>query len=243
MVYLIPCRDNEIAIVRKKIVSVIEMNILPLFSFLAGFASILSPCILPLIPVFIGYFLAKKKKIEIFSFILGLFSIFLIFIILTMVFTAAINHYLYYIRIIASLILITLGTAILFNKNILNISPPHYNLDSGKNQDDNNENILKLIKSSFITGSLTSLAWAPCYGTYLISLISFSVATENTFYSGVNLLIYTLGFGLSLFIIGFLISAINIQKLINKADLINKISGILIILGGIYLLWIQFFGY
>jgi len=241
------------------------MDIIPLFSFLAGIASILSPCILPIIPVLIGYFLAKKKKIEIISFILGLFSIFLLFIILTMVFTAAINQYLYYIRIIASLILITLGTSILLNKNILNISQPSYNFDSsGKTENNKNENneakdnqnkdnennknnenrgTLKLAKSSYIIGLLTSLAWAPCYGTYLISLISFSVSTEDIIYSGFNLLIYTLGFGLSLFVIGFLISTINIQKLVKKTDLINKISGILIIIGGIYLLWIQFFGY
>jgi len=190
--------------------------------------------------VLIGYFLPKKKKIEIISFILGLFSIFLFFIILTMVFTAAINYYLHYVRIIASLILITLGTAILLNKNILNISHSTYNFDSIHK---NNKNTLKLVKYSYILGLLISLAWAPCYGIYLISLISFSVSTGNIFYSGINLAIYTLGFGLSLFIIGFLISTINIQKLINKADLINKISGILIIIGGIYLLWIQFFGY
>ena len=232
------------------------MEILPLFSFFAGVASILSPCILPIIPVIVGYFLAKKKKIELFSFLLGLFSIFLIFIILTIVFTAAINHYLFYIRIIASLILISLGIAILINKNILNLNSNYNFYPKIKNQDDDNkenenenkeknvnQSTLKLAKSSYIIGSITSLAWAPCYGTYLLSLISFSVATGNTFYSGVNLLFYTLGFGLTLFIIGFLVSSINIQKIINKADLINKISGILIIIGGIYLLWIQFFGY
>ena len=220
------------------------MNIIPLFSFLAGVASILSPCILPIIPVLIAYFLAKKKKIEIISFILGIFSIFLLFIILTIMFTAAINQYLMYIRVIASLILITLGTSILLNKNILNITWPTYNFDSiGKNKDNENRSTLKLAKSSYVMGLLTSLAWAPCYGTYLISLISFSVSTGNIFYSGVNLIIYTLGFGLSLFVIGFLISTVNIQKLINKGDLINRISGILIIIGGIYLLWIQFFGY
>ena len=241
------------------------MEILLLFSFLAGVGSILSPCILPIIPVLVGHFLEKKKKIEIISFILGLFSIFILFIILTMIFTAAINYYLFYIRIIASLILIILGISILLNKNILNIKNSNYTLDldsknkdnknnennkdnkdnenNKDNKDNKNKNILKIIKSSYILGSLTSLAWAPCYGAYLISLISFSVSTQNIFYSGVNLLIYTLGFGLSLFIIGFLISTINIQKLINNADLINKISGILIIIGGIYLLWIQFFGY
>ena len=220
------------------------MNIIPLFSFLAGIASILSPCILPIIPVLIGYFLAKKNKIEIISFNLGLFSIFLLFIILTMVFTAAINQYLMYIRLIASLILIILGASILLNRNILNIAQSTYNFDSSaKNNDNENKSTLKLAKSSYILGLLTSLAWAPCYGTYLISLISFSVSTGNTFYSGVNLLIYTLGFGLSLFVIGFLISTINIQKLVKNVDLINKVSGILIIIGGIYLLWIQFFGY
>ena len=118
--------------------------------------------------------------------------------------------------------------------NISNISGIKWNENKGT---------LKLVKSLYVIGLLTSLEWAPCYSVYLISLTLFSVSTGNTFYSGVNLVIYILGFGLSLFIIGFLISTINIQKLINKADLINKISGILIIIGEIYLLWIQFFGY
>ena len=219
------------------------MNIIPILSFLAGIASILSPCILAILPVFIANFLRKKKKIEIISFILGLFSIFLFFIILTMIFTAAINYYLNYIRIIASLVLIGLGAAVLLNKNIFNISS-NYNFDSTSiNKDNDSKTSFKLFKSSFTLGLLTSLAWSPCYGTYLLSLISFSVSTGNLFYSGINLLIYTLGFGLSLFVIGFLVSYINIQKLINKGDLINKITGILIIIGGIYLLWIQFFGY
>jgi len=80
------------------------MNIGPLFSFLAGMASILSPCIIPVIPIVIGQSLINRKISDILSFIIGFYSIFTLIIILTVIFTAAVNYYLFYFRIIASII-------------------------------------------------------------------------------------------------------------------------------------------
>ncbi len=201
------------------------MDIVPLFSFLAGIASVLSPCVLPVIPLVIGYTLVERKKTEILAFVMGLFLIFTITIVLTMVFTAAINYYLHYFRIIASLILIALGIMIIANKNIFKLSVT---------PDSNRRGVI----GSFMWGLLTSLAWAPCYGSYLIALITFSISTGNIFYSALNLLLYTAGFSISIFVLGILISSVNIEKLAGKADLIRKISGILIAGAGIYMIWL-----
>jgi len=201
------------------------MDIVPLFSFLAGIASVLSPCVLPVIPLVIGYTLVERKKTEILAFVMGLFLIFTITIVLTMVFTAAINYYLHYFRIIASLILIALGIMIIANKNLFKLSVT---------PDSNQRGVI----GSFMWGLLTSLAWAPCYGSYLIALITFSISTGNIFYSALNLLLYTAGFSISIFVLGILISSVNIEKLAGKADLIRKISGILIAGAGIYMIWL-----
>ncbi len=202
------------------------MNIIPLFSFLAGIASVLSPCVLPVIPILIGYTLIERRKTEILAFVMGLCLIFTITIVLTIVFTAAINYYLHYFRIIASLILIALGIMIITNKNLFKFS---------QTQNSNRKGVF----GSFMWGILTSLAWAPCYGTYLIALITFSISTGNTLYSALNLLLYAAGFFISIFVIGFLVSSANIEKLAKKADLIRKISGILIAGAGIYMIWLS----
>lgn len=201
------------------------MDIIPLISFLAGIASVLSPCVLPVIPLVIGYALVERRKTEILAFVAGLFLIFTITIVLTIAFTAAINYYLHYFRIIASLILIVLGILIIANKNLFKFS---ITPDSNK----------RGIVGSFMWGLLTSLAWAPCYGSYLIALITFSISTGNTVYSALNLLLYTTGFSVSIFILGILVSSVNIEKLAEKADLIRKISGILITGAGIYMIWL-----
>ncbi|MDZ4171671.1 MAG: cytochrome c biogenesis CcdA family protein [Methanobacteriaceae archaeon] len=198
------------------------MEFVFIISFLAGIASVLSPCVLPVIPVVVGYNLVKRRKIEILSFVIGLFSIFTATIFLTVIFTAAVNYYLYYFRIMAAVVLVLLGIMTIVHKSIFKFS---ISTDSNR----------RGITGSFVWGLITSLAWAPCYGSYLITLIALSVSTGNTFYSALNILIYTLGFLVSIFTMGLIISSINLEKIVGKADLIRRLSGILIFLAGIYM--------
>jgi cytochrome c-type biogenesis protein len=198
------------------------MDFVLIISFLAGVASVLSPCVLPVIPVVVGYNLVKRRKIEILSFVIGLFSIFTATIFLTVIFTAAVNYYLYYFRIMAAVLLVLLGIMTIAHKNIFKFSI---------STDSNRRGII----GSFVWGLITSVAWAPCYGSYLITLIVLSVSTGNTLYSALNILIYTLGFLVSIFTLGLIISSINLEKIVGKADLIRRISGILIFIAGIYM--------
>lgn len=85
------------------------MEIFLFVSFITGVISILSPCILPVLPIFIGFNLKKRKNTEIISFVLGLFAIFIIILFATVYFTAAIYRYLNYIRVISALVLLLIG--------------------------------------------------------------------------------------------------------------------------------------
>ena len=85
------------------------MEIFLFVSFITGVISILSPCILPVLPIFIGFNLKKRKSTEIISFVLGLFAIFIIILFATVYFTAAIYRYLNYIRVISALVLLLIG--------------------------------------------------------------------------------------------------------------------------------------
>ena len=182
------------------------MEIMPIISFFTGVISILSPCIIPTIPIIVGFSLKTKSKAEIFSFILGLFSIFTIIIFLTGFFTAILYRYIIYVRVIAAVILLIMGILMFFEVN------------------------------SFILGFLTSIAWADCYSAYLISLITLLVSSNSPLYAVGNILIYVLGFALTLLALCLAISRIDLEKLISKANYIPKIFAVLIILGSVYLL-------
>ena len=199
------------------------MEIVPLFSFFTGVISILSPCILPILPIFIGFSLKSKSKSETLSFFLGLFSIFLALIFLTGFATAIVYKYIVYVRIISAIILLIMGILMLFDYsfNFLSIKP------------NDGEGIL----SSFSLGFLTSLSWAPCYSAYLISLISLLVSSNDPLFAIGNIILYTLGFALTLLVLSLIISKINLEKLIDKTDYIPKIFAVLIIIGALYLLY------
>lgn len=193
-----------------------------LFSFSAGVLSVVSPCVLPLIPLVIGHSISRRNLKDVLMFIAGFYLVFAILTILTVLFTAAINYYIFYFRIIASLLLIVFGIAILFNKNIFN-----FNI---KNKHQNEGN------GSFFVGFLTSLAWSPCYGPYVVAVAAFSVATGNWIYSVLNMILFTAGFSITLTLIAVITSKISLEIFTNHYNKMRTLSGIIIIAAGIYLL-------
>ena len=199
------------------------MEIFPLISFFTGVISILSPCILPVIPILVAFSLKVKSKREIVSFTVGLLSIFAVIIFLTGFFTSLVYRYIFHIRVLSAIVLLAVGILMLAD----------YSFNFSVKLPKNSEGIV----GSFILGLITSISWAPCYSAYLISLISLLVASNSGFYAVFNIFLYCLGFGLTLFVLSFLISKINLERLISKTRYIPKIFAILIILGAIYLLW------
>ncbi len=198
------------------------MNVSFLISFSTGAASVISPCVLPLIPIVIGHSVLKKKFSQTTSFILGFFLVFTTITALTVLFTAAINHYLLYFRIAAALILVAVGIFFIVDKNILKVSymPKHNNKNSG----------------SFMLGILTCLAWSPCYGPYIVAIAAYSASTGNLLYTSVNMALFAAGFSLTLLLIGIFTSKLNFDRLINYSKWIRIGSGSIILIAGFYLL-------
>ncbi|MEE1151448.1 cytochrome c biogenesis CcdA family protein [Methanobrevibacter sp. UBA212] len=202
------------------------MEIFPLISFFTGVISILSPCILPVIPIFVAFSLKTKSKSEIVSFTLGLLSVFLVIVLLTGFFTSIVYSYIFYIRIFSAVLLLAIGILMLVDYSF------SFSVKLPKESDG--------IVGSFILGFITSISWAPCYSAYLISLITLLVSSSDWPYAVFNILLYCLGFGLMLFVLSLLISRINLEKLIGKTRYIPKIFAVLIIIGAVYLFWESF---
>ena len=198
-----------------------------LLSFLAGVASIISPCVLPLIPIVVGFSLLKRKNTEIVAFGLGFFLLFAIITILTAIFTAAINYYLLYFRIAAALILIIIGVLFIVNKRLFNISAP-----SISNKPDSQKGIF----GSFLMGFLTCLAWSPCFGPYVVAVAAYSASTGNIGYSIINMAIFAGGFSLTILSMAFLMSKIDFKGILKYSDWIRIVSGVIIAIAGLYML-------
>lgn len=196
------------------------MEVLPLISFTTGVISILSPCILPILPIFVSVSLKSKSKRELFSFIGGLLTIFIVIIFLTGFFTSILYAYITPIRIISAFILLIIGILMLFDYQFT-----FKTINPNKNT------------SSYMMGVLTSVAWAPCYSGYLISLITLLISSNDPAYAVLNIIIYSLGFALTLLVLSYFISRIDLERLISRTKYVPKIFAGLVIMGALYLLF------
>ena len=206
------------------------------FTFLEGIASFISPCLLPMVPIYLAYFAGKDEKQisktlqNAIGFVLGFTIIFILLAIFASGFGKLINNTMQYIKWVFGSIMILLGLnymEILKLKFVNKMSTFKINAQ--------NLNFTK----SILFGILFSITWTPCIGTFLSSALLL-VAKQQHFFKGTLLmLIYSIGLG-----IPFIISAILIEKLKGFFDIIKKnfnivrkISGIILIIMGIYMIF------
>ena len=197
-----------------------------LFTFLEGFASFISPCVLPLLPLYISYFAGKESKkhkafINSIAFVLGFTVVFTLMAIIVNGLGTRVSQFLRYIKIIFGVIVIILGLSYtgLFKIGFLAKLPKLIiNVE--------NLNIFK----AFLFGMCFSISISPCVGTFLTSALLLIASRESLVKGVVLILIYCLGLG-----IPFIISSLLIERLKNTFDFIKKYFGIIKIIFGIVL--------
>lgn len=202
-----------------------------LITFVEGLASFISPCVLPIIPVYISYFStesknSKKAIINSLGFVTGFTIVFIILGVFAGTLGSIIHKYSSYINIILGLFLIIIGLnymGVIFIK-ILNKSK-----EIKKNKKD-----LTLI-SSCLFGIIFSLSWTPCVGAFLSSALIMASTTGSMLKGAILLLLYSLGLA-----IPFIATTIFIEKVKKTFDfikkhynIINKVAGSILILSGL----------
>jgi len=207
-----------------------------ILTFLEGIASFISPCLLPMVPIYISYFIGeddnnnKRAILNSVGFVLGFTTVFLILSIFASQLGAILSNNIKYIKIFFGIVIILFG---LNYMGLLNIK--FLNKSKVKNMKITNFNFLK----AMLFGILFSVSWTPCIGTFLSSALLL-IAREQDMLKGIILmLLYSIGLG-----IPFIISAILIEKLKNVFDFIKKhydvikrISGVILIGAGVYMIF------
>lgn len=209
-----------------------------LMTFIEGIASFISPCVLPMLPIYISYFAGKdeekknknKTLINALGFVLGFSIIFIILSIFASTFGKMIASHLKYIKIIFGIIIIILGL------NYIEIIKLKFlNKENRVKSNVKNLNFFK----SLIFGMAFSISWTPCIGTFLASALLLISSKSETIKGILLITSYSIGLG-----IPFIISALLIDKMKKVFDtikkhynIIRKISGIILIVMGIIMIF------
>lgn len=205
-----------------------------IFTFIEGIASFISPCVLPMLPIYISYFIGednKKKSKAVknsIGFVLGFTIVFIFLSIFASKVGGIISNNIKYFKIIFGIIIILFGLNYI---GLINIK--FLNKISSKNSKIKDLNFIK----SIFFGMLFSISWTPCIGTFLASALLLVAKNQDMIKGIILILLYSIGLG-----IPFIISAVLLEKLkdvfnfIKKHyDIIKKISGIILIIMGIYI--------
>ena len=206
-----------------------------LLIFVEGFASFISPCVLPMLPMYISYFAGQDKSIKntiinAIGFVLGFTILFVLLGVFASTLGKVIQNYNNYINIAMGIIVILFG---LHYMGIFHIKL----LDKAKG--------IKQIKkdisffSAILFGMLFSVCWTPCVGVFLSSALLMSATYGSILQGIIMLLLYSLGLG-----IPFIITAAFLEKLkttfnfIKKHyNIINKMAGLVLIISGIVIIF------
>lgn len=195
-----------------------------LLTFLEGIISFISPCMLPLLPVYISYFgggnsMKKQVFLKALSFVIGFTVIFAIL----GVFAGTIGHLLSefktIVNIICGIIVIIFGLSYL---EIIRL-PFFRGVKSSGNIDG--------VISAFVFGLIYSISLTPCIGAFLGSALMIASSSGGALRGAALLIVYSLGLG-----IPFLISAVLIEKLGAAFGLIKRHYKIINIVCGIFLI-------
>ena len=200
-----------------------------LVSFFEGILTFISPCLLPMLPVYISYFAgghqnSKKTFTNALGFILGFTILFTAMGALAGTLGSFLARYQTAVNIVSGLIVIFFGL------NFMGIIKLNLFKGSARMQTGN----LGFV-SSLVFGMIFSVGWTPCVGAFLGSALMLASQQGHVLEGTLMLLTYSLGLG-----IPFLLSAVLIDQLKGAFNFIkrhytvvNYICGGLLILIGI----------
>ena len=201
-----------------------------LVSFLEGIVTFISPCLLPMLPIYISYFAggqqnSRKTLTNALGFVLGFTLVFVAMGALAGTVGSFLTTYRTAVNIISG------GIVILFGLNYLGVLKLNLFRGGARGLRDGEMGFF----SALVFGIVFSVGWTPCVGAFLGSALMLASQQGHVLEGMGMLLCYSLGLG-----IPFLMSAVLIDRLKGafnwiKAhyDIINKICGGALVLVGI----------
>lgn len=195
-------------------------------SFVEGIITFISPCLLPMLPIYLSYFAGggerstKKTLLGASGFVLGF----------TVVFTAlgalagTLGGFLKQHETVVNIILGAI--VIVFGLNYIGV----FKLKIFSGNKGTIKNTQMGFFSAFLFGMIFSIGWTPCVGAFLGSALAMASSEGDTLKGIFMLLLYSFGLG-----VPFLLSAVLIDKLKGAFTFIKKNYRVINIVSGVFL--------
>ena len=200
-------------------------------SFLEGIITFISPCLLPMLPIYLSYFAGGGERSTgktlkgASGFVLGFTLIFVAMGALAGTLGSFLTKYQTVVNILSGLVVIFFGLNYL---GVVRINLFQGSKTQLRTQDLN-------FFSAFLFGLIFSLGWTPCVGTFLGSALMLASQQGKALTGILMLLCYSAGLGIPV-----ILSAVLIDKLKSTFDFVKRnyhtitiISGVFLILVGI----------
>ena len=202
-----------------------------MISFLEGIVTFISPCLLPMLPIYISYFAGGSERSTAKTltcasgFVLGFTAVFVAMGALA----GTLGSFLVRYQTVVNLVLG--GIVILFGLNYLGVL--NLNLFRGMKGQVKTADMNFL--SAFLFGIVFSVGWTPCVGVFLGSALMLASQQGSAMVGTMMLLCYSAGLG-----VPFLVSAVLIDQLKGAFNfikrnyaLVNKVCGSLLVAVGV----------
>lgn len=204
-------------------------------TFLEGMISFISPCILPMLPIYISYFVGQEEKskkktlINSAGFVAGFTVVFVLLGVFAGSLGIFLRQYKTVVNIIFGVMIVLLGLSFM---EIIHLPQMQSKIKWKAKTEHLN------FFSAMLLGLIFAVSWTPCVGTFLGSALLMA-STAGHILNGVLMLIcFSLGLG-----IPFMVSALLIDQLKTTFDFIkrhylvvNRVAGIFLIIIGILMM-------
>lgn len=218
-------------------------NVTFAIAVLAGLFSFLSPCVLPLVPAYIGYLsgatvtaegvsVAERRDtfLHALGFVLGFSVIFVLLGVTAWSIGDVVFTYLPWLTQIGGIVLIVLGLA------LMGVFKLPFLYSQKRIEVKVNPSLGYL--SSFIIGIFFGAGWTPCVGPILGGILLLASQAETATQGALLLTAYSLGLGIPFLLVGAAFEAASdaVHRLNRKSNWVSIASGVVLVLVGIALL-------
>ena len=205
-----------------------------LLLFLEGIITFISPCILPMLPIYISYFAGSEGNQKFRAFRNAIAFVLCFTIIFSLMGAAASTVGVFFQQHMRIINLICGIVMIVFGINVLGLYPIKFLNNTYKiswNKDTKNMGIV----GSFIFGSIFGIGWTPCVGPFLGSALMIASNSTKIVEGVLMLVVYSLGLGIPFILSALLIHLLAgvFQFIKSHYSIIKGISGALLIIIGI----------
>ena len=195
-----------------------------LITFLEGIISFISPCMLPLLPVYISYFAGKADKkghvlLRAVFFVLGFTFTFSLLGLFSGALGSLLAEHQRAVNLVTGVIVIIFGLSYL---DVIKL-PFFKGMEGGRE--------IRSVFSAFLFGVVYSVSLTPCVGAFLGSALMLASNSATAFTGFLLLAVYSLGLGLP-----FVISALLIDRLNSAFSFIKKHYRIINVICGVFLI-------